>query len=341
MSNQFIAGKNILFISVKLFNYENIIADKLRALGATVDYYDERPNNSIITKGIIRLKRDLYKQKIINYYKSILSAIQHRRYDYFFLIKGEVIPPFFIEQLKESNPDIILLYYTFDSFANNPNGISILSNFDRKFTFDRIDSQTYGLEFRPLFFSDHYKNITSEISEIDLLFIGTAHSDRYIISENLVDWCKDNNLNSFAFYYSPSKLSFWFFKFFDSSFKKFNYSKLSFVSLKHPEIISLYSKSKVILDINHPNQNGLTMRVFESLGASKKIITTNKDIANYPFYDTNNVLIIDRNNITVNKDFFEKPFKSIDRLLYEKMSIDGWVKDIFFNKNINFWNKQN
>jgi hypothetical protein len=330
--------KKILFISVKLFNYENIIADKLRSLGAIVHYYDERPNNSILAKGIIRLKKDIYKCTITKYYNIISNEIKSKKYDYFFLIKGEVIPQFFIDELKKLNPNIILLYYTFDSFLNNPNGKEILHNFEKKFTFDRKDANDFKLDFRPLFFSDDYGNIKQKKSiSFDLLFIGTAHSDRYIISEKLFELCKLNKLKFFSYYYSPSRISFWFFKLFDSSFKNFSYSKVRFKSLKHSEIISLYGDTKVVLDINHPKQVGLTMRVFESLGAEKKIITTNDDIINYPFYDSNNILIIDRNNIKVDISFFNKPFHKLNPKLKYSMSIAGWLEELFFTNEENIW----
>lgn len=331
-------NKRILFLSVKLFNYENIIADKLRSLGAIVDYYDERPANSIFAKGIIRLNREFYKKKIINYYNAILNDIKYKKYDYFFLIKGEVVSQFFIDKIKELNPEMVTLYYTFDSFVNNPNGIKVLDSFERKFTFDCKDSEKYNISFRPLFFSDDYRNVSVEsCPKIDLLFIGTAHSDRYVISEALSNWCKTNNLKTVAFYYSPSRLVFLFFKFFDPSFKRFDYKKISFKSLNHNQIIDLYKKTKVILDINHPNQNGLTMRVFEALGSGKKLITTNSDIKRYPFYNTNNVFVIDRYNIVVEKSFFDKPFIKIDEKLYNQMSIDGFLKELFFSKDINKW----
>ena len=56
--------KKILFLSVQTFNYEKAIADKLRTFGAQLDYFDERPANSIFVKGIIRFKRSLYQKKI-------------------------------------------------------------------------------------------------------------------------------------------------------------------------------------------------------------------------------------------------------------------------------------
>jgi spore maturation protein CgeB len=331
-------GKRILFFSVKLFNYENIIADKMRSLGAIVDYYDERPANSIFAKGIIRFNRNLYKTKIANYYSSILKKIENNKYDYFFLIKGEVVSDFFIKKVKELNPKIILLYYTFDSFKNNSNAVSILKYFDRKFTFDCKDAEDYGLKLRPLFFSDDYSYSEPKSSyDVDLLFIGTAHSDRYVISESVADWCKKNNLKNYAFYYSPSRLVFLFFKLFDSTFKKFNYNKITFKSLNHFQITELYKKTRVVLDINHPNQNGLTMRVFEVLGSGKKLVTTNEDIKKYPFYNPNNIYVIDRNAIVMDKAFFEIHFQGIDSELYERISIGGWLDEIFFSKDEFNW----
>lgn len=336
-------NKRILFLSVKLFSYEKIITDKIRSLGAIVDYYDERPANSIFAKGIIRVNRDFYKTKIESYYSNILNEITHKTYDFFFLIKGEVVPEFFIQRIKFLNPGIILLYYTFDSFKNNPNAVKILKYFDRKYTFDCKDAEDYNIKLRPLFFSDDYAySETNSKSDIDLLFIGTAHSDRYIISETVADWCKKNNLKNYAFYYSPSRLVLIFFKLFDSSFKKFKYSKISFESLNHKQITELYNKSRMVLDINHPNQNGLTMRVFEVLGSGKKLVTTNSDIKKYPFYNSDNVYIIDRNNIEMDKTFFDKPFKRIDSVLYDKMSICGWLEELFFlDANFDWLSKRN
>lgn len=338
IKNKSFNNKRILFFSVKLFNYENIIADKLRSLGAHVDYYDERPSNSILTKGIIRLKRSLYYVKISNYYRDILKDIENKNYDYFFLIKGEVIPQYFIEKVRELNPNITLLYYTFDSFENNPNGVDILKNFDKKYTFDSKDSQTYNIAFRPLFFSDDYYKLGSiNNPKYDLLFIGTAHSDRYVISEKVAEWCRQKKLKNFAFYYSPSRFVFFFFKLFDESFKKFKYKNISFKSLKHEEIINLYKDSKIVLDINHPNQRGLTMRVFEALGSSRKLITTNTDIKQYPFYNTNNIYVIDRNDISLDYSFFELPFIEINEDLYDRMSISGWLEELFFDEYFFNW----
>jgi hypothetical protein len=342
MGFEMLKDKKILFLSVQTFNYEKAITDKLRDFGAIVDYYDERPSNTIFVKGIIRFKRSLYQKKINSYYKKILKNTKETNYDYLFVIKGEVIPIFFLDEFKNKNPYCKFVFYTWDSFSNNPNAVSILKYFDRKFTFDSDDAISHNLDFRPLFFIDEYAEIHKSNNQIkyNLLFLGTAHSDRYLIGNDLVNWCNQNNLNSYAYYYMPSRLVYLFKTLFDSSYCKFDYNKISFNSLGIKDIVSLYKESLVILDINHPGQKGLTMRTFEALGAGKKIITTNAEIKKYPFYNENNVYIIDRENIILNQSFFEYPFIKIETVLYNEMSINGWIETIFDDAKVNLWRRE-
>lgn len=134
-----------------------------------------------------------------------------------------------------------------------------------------------------------------------------------------------------------SKFVYFYKKIFDKSFKEFKYKELSFVSLETEQIVNLYKRSKVILDINHINQDGLTMRTFEAIGAGKKLITTNQNIIKYPFYCSNNFYIVDRNKVNIQKSFFETEYIEMPIDLYEKCSIDGWLKDIMLLNEENCW----
>lgn len=149
-------NKNILFVSVSFFNYEKIIKERLEYRGAVVDFFDERPSNSIFIKGLLRIKRDAYALQIRRYYDLILKSIAKKKFDFFLLIKGEVIPLYFIKKIKETNPGVKLIYYNFDSFQNNPNALEFLPLFDYNFTFDTEDAEKFKLNFRPLFYSDDY-----------------------------------------------------------------------------------------------------------------------------------------------------------------------------------------
>jgi hypothetical protein len=339
--NEKLRKKRILFLSVKTFNYEKVIAAELRNTGAVVDYFDERPSNSVFVKGVIRLKKSIYQNEINRYYSNILKKIEGVAYNYFFVIKGEVVPTFFIEKVKLHNPNCQLIYYTWDSFSNNKNSDVILKYFDRVFTFDSDDAKKHNLYFRPLFYLNDYKQIKNsrvvEDLEYDLLFLGTAHSDRYVISNTLVNWCKNNNLKAYAYYYMQAKSVFMFKKFFDKSFKTIDKKKIRFESLNLAEILELYKKTKVILDIHHPNQKGLTMRTFEALGAGKKLITTNAEIKKYRFYNDKNILIIDRDKPMVTIEFFECDSQEMSSDILDSMSIRGWLQALFVDSKPNFW----
>ncbi len=335
-------NKNILLISVKFFNYEVLIKTELERMGATVALYDERPSNSFFSKAIIRLKKEVYKTKITAYYNKLIIDLKDKSFDYFLLIKGEAVPTFFIEFLRENNPEIKLIYYTYDSFKNNKNGLDIMNLFDAKFTFDSNDAIAYHMGFRPLFFAKDYANLYLQDENhfnYDLAFIGTAHSDRYTIAENTNNWCSINGYRMFTFYFSPSKLLFKIKKLTENSFKNFDNDKISFKSLAHSEIIQIYKESKAILDINHPGQNGLTMRSFETLGSGRKLITTNANVQNYPFYNPNNIWIIDRLKPEYDKSFFESTFVPIENELYHSMSLNGWLQEIFGFKTTVHWSE--
>ncbi|CAM3772607.1 lipopolysaccharide biosynthesis protein [Elizabethkingia anophelis] len=338
ITNQ-LRGKKVLFLSVRTFNLENEIIRKLESFGAYVTYFDERPNNNNFTKAIIRVKKSLYQVRINSYYQNILKTIENENYDFLFVNKGEVVPEFFLQEFNKQNPACTKLFYCWDSFDNNPHALKNLVYFDRKSSFDPLDAKKYNIYFRPLFFLDEYENLEMGKEVLDLLFIGTAHSDRYIISSKIKNWCQQNKLKAFCFYYMQGKFVYFYKRFFDKTFKQFDYKKLSFKSLSKVQILDYYQKSKVILDINHPYQRGLTLRTFEALGAKKKIITTNQEIKKFPFYNENNVFVIDRTNIRLNKSFFETPYQKVDKETYKKFSLEGFLYNIFINPEQDYWNK--
>jgi spermidine synthase len=84
-------------------------------------------------------------------------------------------------------------------------------------------------------------------------------------------------------------------------------------------------------------QKGLTLRVFEAIGAGKKLITTNQYIQNYSFYNPNNIYIINRENIKLEEAFFQNKYQEISSDLYQRLSIEGWLNCLFFEIESNIW----
>jgi len=333
-------GKKILFLSVSFFNYEKAIVKRLSEFGAEVDFYDERPSNSNLSKGIIRLNKRFYHFRISKYYNRILDEIRGKEYDFFLLIKGEAIPSFFLEKIKERNPEMEMIYYNFDPLKEYPDLISNLIYFDKKFTFEYNDSVKYNLNFRPLFYLDEYINLNQnhQPSLYDVVFIGSAHTDRYIVGEKVRAVADQLNLKFYFYYYAMGRLAFRLKKMIDKNLKQFDISKVSFDKLNHQQIIDFYNKTKSVLDINKPFQHGLTIRTFEVLASGRKLITTNSDIKNYPFYNPHNILVIDRENIQINPEFFKTDFKKIDPDVLYKMSLDSFIECIFGDPQDAYWN---
>tara|TARA_Y100000766_G_scaffold193960_1_gene166771 strand:- start:166 stop:495 length:330 start_codon:yes stop_codon:yes gene_type:complete len=107
--------------------------------------------------------------------------------------------------------------------------------------------------------------------------------------------------------------------------------------MNRKEISDIFSISKVIIDIPNIDQNGLSMRTMEALGAQKKIITTCDEIKNYDFYNPNNHLVLE-NTTKKNQiiDFLEKPYIKVSSEIVEKYSLSKFIDCVTNNKKYKF-----
>jgi hypothetical protein len=323
-------GRSVLFLCPKFFNYEQEIKKKLEELGASVKWVDDRPSNNFLSKALIRVNKKFIKKRIFNYYKTIIEQIRLNKmqFNYVFFLNPEAIAVESLKQFKNEFPDATFILYMWDSFQNRKSTAELLPFFDRKFTFDPHDAQNFGLKLRPLFYIDAYSATESEKLIYDLLFIGTAHTDRYKLLNKIVDQFS-GELTVKQYFFLSSKMLFWVKKILEKDFRNVNYKDISFTALSHNTNAGLIRQSRVILDINHPGQLGLTMRTFEALGARRKLITTNADVANYDFYNENNILIIDRLNPVIEKQFLLSPFVTVSGAIAKKYNLGGWINELF------------
>lgn len=324
--------KKILFFAPSFFGYQNEISDALKRLGASVDYYDERPKNNFFVKASLRTNKNIVKKRIQKYYASILENTRNKKYDYVFVVNLEALMPSLIKELQQQQNEAKFILYMWDSIQNKKPALEAFPHFDWGYSFDKSDSQNInGIQFRPLFFIDKYDCFkTSKTRQtIDLCFMGTVHSDRYNLIHELKEKAENLGLTTYFFMYFPSPILFWFKKLRDIRFYKARYNEFSFKPINHDEIARKIMASKVVLDIQHPKQTGLTMRTIEMIGAEKKLITTNAAIKEYDFYDEQNILVIDREHPVISKTFFTEPYKPIDKKIRYNYSIEGWIKEIF------------
>jgi hypothetical protein len=318
-------GQRILIISPKYFGYQERIIERLKCYGASVIWLDGRPDNYFFTKTVMRYFPVLYKNKISNYYKKTIK----KTFDQILVINPEYLPANIVLFLKEKTKAHWLILYMWDSFFNKKNVAGIIKYFDKVLTFDSEDARRLDLFFRPLFFSSGIQRRKEFGDKFDISFIGTGHSDRPRIIETIKKQCIDLQLKYFFYLYLQNQFVYYFYKITNKYFRKVKKTYFSFEHIGYDNYIKISENSKAIVDIEHPKQKGLTMRTFEVLGKEKKLITTNKNIKFYDFYNPSNILIVDRFDPIIDKDFINTGYQPLPTDIYYKYSIDGWLEDIF------------
>lgn len=324
-------GKRVLFFYLSTFNYEVEIQKAMEREGAIVDAYNERPTNNVLARVLIRLNRDLIHKYIDRYYNNVIAETSDRKYDFIFFIKGESISNSIIERLRKAHPGAKIVMYYWDSIANNHNAKGMLTSFDKVLSFDKNDSREFGLDFLPLFYIPQYESIAQNDvpQKYDLMFAGTVHSERYEFINGIVNQVEKAGGKCFTWFYFPSKVNFYKLKWDNPKFRKANIKDFQFTPMPRETLIGYYAESRIQIDMQHPKQTGLTMRTIETLGAKKKLITTNPDVVNYDFYRPENILIVDRYNPIITKEFIDTPWMEIPEDIYKKYSISSWLNTIF------------
>lgn len=315
---------NVLFIGIGFYDYDNIIVQQFKEFGYHVDYFCEAPDG-IKFRYYSRRGNHKKVQKIINELNLDIANKAASNYDYVFVIKGGNLTHQAIELIKKKNPNAKWILYLWDSVNRIPGITELFDHFHSIYSFDRIDcNENPRLKFNPLFYRKEYDQPHCDSnSAIDLYFLGWYHSDRLLLINKIITFCEENNLKY------NIKLYCGLFSYLYQSIRggelKNKKNLLIYRPISADRNIRNILDSKCTLDIAHPLQSGLTMRTIELLGAHKKIITTNKDIINYEFYNPNNVLILDRDNPLLSTEFFKMPYQPIDEKIVEQYSLPNWL----------------
>ncbi|HBS85007.1 MAG: hypothetical protein A2W91_07210 [Bacteroidetes bacterium GWF2_38_335] len=307
--------KSVLFFCYPYRKYNKQIITALKDMGADVTYFSDSPKSrffKILPKSI--------KVRIINYYyKYILYKIRGKKFDFVFVIKGTFLSVPFLKKIKTLNQDSLFLLYLWDTFKNY-NYKDKLDCFDKTFSFDSIDCENFDkLEYLPLFYIKEYQERKKKEKNIDLFFIGSGVNYRKQILERLIFNLKKEDLKC-KFYFPSLNL------FIKTIFKKDKYFIYPAKELKHSKFIDELLSSRAVVDIQAINQAGLTMRTIEVLGSGQKLITTNENIIKEPFYNVNNICLINREKPVFPLEFLDSEYIYVDMSAY---TLESFLKRIF------------
>ena len=321
---------NVLLFCPSFFGYDRRIAETLQSCGCEVDLHNDKPGNGFVDKVCVRLNIRAYRPAIRNYFRSVIQSHRDKQYDYVLVVKGEAITLDAVKMLRDAYPNAKFVLYLWDSVENIPECDIRMKEYDRVLTFDPEDAEKYGLLLRPLFFGRDYTQVREEAGEYlyDIAFVGTAHTARPRIAKQLQQQCRSRGSDSFHYLFLPHPMVYWYNKLLNRDYRQVSKEDIHFESVSADEIRRIYSRSRSILDVEHKAQRGLTMRTIEMIGMGKKLVTTNKGIAKYDFYDPNNICIIDRDAPAVDASFFGTPYRPVPPEILDRYSIRSFVRDI-------------
>lgn len=240
--------------------------------------------------------------------------------DFALILRPDLLNNAVIEKIKRKTKKMI--GYQWDGFERYPNIYNKTQYFDHFFVFDRKDlALNPNFTLINNFYFDFNLEKNSEL-KTDVFFIGSHIESRmpklieiaHVLKEGhyKIDINVIGSSRRYAEKHSDSGITF-IKEIFD--FKK-NYDKVK--------------ESKVILDLLNNVHNGLSFRIFESIGLKKKLITDNVEVRRSDFYNENNIFIVGERKIEELPSFLSNPYVDLPSNIYRKYSFTSWINEILY-----------
>lgn len=313
--------KKVLIISPEYMGYIVKVADNLKKTDtvAVTDihiptYKYKNLNYRILNFFLKWFSKDLkftYRDDYIN------QIISNENYDIILIIRPDMLAFTTLKRLKSKTK--LMKTYFFDGVYRFPRQIKTIPYFDEIYSFEPDDCKEFG--FLPLT-NFIYEEILLKENASNLKYgvfnITSYDKKRFLLLSKIATILKKQKLEYKIIVKTNKKIP---------SNTGIDIIKKS-ISLDE---VQLYLENSIcMLDLGVINKHkGLTFRIFEAIGLHKKIITNNKDIANYDFYNPQNILIIDEKNITIPFSFFESKYEPIPDEIYQKYTLSSWAKTVF------------
>jgi hypothetical protein len=326
-------GKNIVFIAPEFFTFHKQIQKRLEDLGNKVYFIPDRPSQNAIVKILIRKFRFLLTPYLNTFFEKRSSEIPSGDIDEIFVIRGEGLTAKALLKLKARFPKARFQLYLWDSVRRSPGCEDLIPLFDRTWTYDLCDAKAYpNLKFTPNFYTlpetRTFHRAPVKDFTWDLAFFGTAHADRLKVISRLAK-ALPSEVRFYKFFYFQSLILYNFRKFFDPAFSLFKKEELSLKPKFGKDWDDIVSRTSTILDVHHPDQGGLTIRSIESLALGYKLVTTDKSIEEYEFFNPQQILVIDRNNPKIDPEFLRKANAFPVHAKVAELELTSWIDKIF------------
>lgn len=331
--------KTVLLIGPKYMDLYKDIIIGFQQIGYTVDFALERSRMN----DPLNVRREKFRpyfhseKKKKRYWDTLLAQKRYsKKYDMLFVLDGQGLNPTIFEILKTRNPQILCVNYLFDTIKGVYRFDRYFSYFDRVFTFDREESEQYGIDWLPIYW------VPGEDVEIeyDMFGFGAFSPDRFKVFSELANFSDRNKLHSYIKLNAIINRE-WFYQMrrlirkplglrLEITLEQYH-SPLITQELLSPDVFRKYiQQSRIVIDTHPSHQDGLTARFMWSLGLRKKIVTTNEHVCDYEFYNPSQIFVM-KDVDSLNNGKLEQFLKSEVNLTQSQLSkidecrIDNWL----------------
>lgn len=315
----------ICLISFDYWGYDQKIFDELVNLGFDASHiklsnfnYKYKNYCEKILNFLMKLifQKNIKKNKAENF---IINSLKNNGvYDVIIVINPERISKNCHLKIKKyTKTYTAYLYDSLDRY-NNVNLIRC-NYFDKVFTFDKKDAIKYNLNFLPNYI--HLKKGEIVKKPKNKIVSITSIDERYSTIINIVNFLDNNQIPHETIFFGKKKPA--------------NLNKsivFTDVKLSQKQIQEKIENAEIVLDVLRENQNGLSFRIFDALAIDKKIITTNKSIIDYDFYNPNNIFVIDKKKPEISIDFLNSKYQNIPADTYKNYTLKSWIEKILKNE---------
>jgi len=320
------SGKSIVFGAPKHFNWDGVIETELKNLGFTTTNISFYGDQFRYKNRFQRLKSFFIREVLGDRaYKTKLKFEANRGRleqeldrlalaDYALIIRPDVYPIEFIQRLRTKVKKLI--GYQWDGLGRFPHVYDYIGLFDRFFVFDGNDLSAPLVlpitNYAPVALSH---NLYDEALQSDVYYSGSYEKQRIDELGHIIQVCRSLGLNlKYRLHYKRS-------------FKLPAYGlETTTTPLAYDQNLRYAYNSKIILDLLNPVHHGLSFRFFEALLFDKKVITNNRQAAEYDFYHPDNIFIWDHSNVGELRAFIDRPYRPLPVGIKEKYSFTNWLQ---------------
>ena len=150
--------------------------------------------------------------------------------------------------LKKKYSTATFILYLWDSLENNVSLERNIKLFDRCFSFDRFDVKKYDLKYRPLFFGNGFKLRSMQQFKFALSFLGTVHSDRYLVVSRTLSMLPAH-LVSYSYFFLQAPWVFYIRRWLTSAFSGSKVEDFNFLPMSKSNVQDVFKNSFAIFDI--------------------------------------------------------------------------------------------